>query len=357
MTRVTFGVAASSYVAVQTLQQTAHDFGHLFPEAKNHVLSSFYVDDCLAGADSTQEAMKLHSQLRDLLLKGGFDLKKWRSSSSDVMNHIDTSLHDPSELTPLTEDSSTHQKTLGMVWNSKADLLYVSIGDSKQFASTKCGVISDIARTFDILGWICPSTILMKVLFQSLWELKLDWDEEIPAELQSKYARWKKQLALFKDRPFPRCYFRSSSAKLHVQLHGFSDASEVAYSAVVYVSATYDDGPPTVTLVSAKSKVAPLKRLSIPHLELCGTYLLAKLLALVRKALDIKLDSVYAWCDSTIVIHWLDGSPRRFKTFVGNHVAKILTLLPASTWNHVPNRHKPSRLCFKGNVSRSSPQT
>ena len=171
----------------------------------------------------------------------------------------------------------------------------------------------------------------MKVLFQSIWELKLDWDEEIPAELQSKYARWKKQLALFKDRPFPRCYFRSSSTKLHVQLHGFSDALEVAYSAVVYVRATYDDGPPTVTLVSAKSKVAPLKRVSIPHLELCGTYLLAKLLALVRKALDIKLDSVYAWCDSTIVLHWLDGSPRRFKTFVGNHVAKILTLLPAST--------------------------
>ena len=124
MKRVTFGVAASPYVAVQALQQTSHDFGHLFPEAKNHVLSSFYVDDCLAGADSTEKALELHSQLYNLLLKGGFELRKWRSSSSSIMSQIDTSLHDPCELKPLTEDHSPHhQKTLGMVWNSKTDTL------------------------------------------------------------------------------------------------------------------------------------------------------------------------------------------------------------------------------------------
>ena len=124
------------------------------------------MDDCLVSADSPQKAMELHSQRRNLLLKGGLDLRKWRSSSSDVMSTIDTSLHDPSELKPLTEDHpSDHQKTLGMGWNSEADLLYVSIGASNQFSSTKRGVISDIARTFEILGWISPSTILMKVLF------------------------------------------------------------------------------------------------------------------------------------------------------------------------------------------------
>ena len=71
MKRVTFGVAASPYVAVQALQLTCHDFGHLFPKAKNHVLSSFYVD----GADSMEKALELHSQLRNLLLKGGFELR------------------------------------------------------------------------------------------------------------------------------------------------------------------------------------------------------------------------------------------------------------------------------------------
>ena len=109
-------------------------------------------------------------------------------------------------------------------------------------------------------------------------------------------------MALFKDKSFSRCYYRSSSTKLQVQLHGFSDASEVAYSAVVYVRTTYKDGPPTVVLVTAKSKVAPLKRQSIPCLELCGTHILAKLLTSVSKALAINIDCVYVWCDSTIVL-------------------------------------------------------
>ena len=161
------------------------------------------------------------------------------------------------------------------------------------------------------------------MFFQTLWELKLQWDEEIPSDLQATHALWKEQLALFMDKSFSRCYFRSSSTKLQVQLHGFSDISEVAYFAVVCVKTTYKDGPPTVVLVTAKSKVAPLKRQSIPRLELCGTHLLAKLITSVSKALAINIDCVYAWCDSTIVLHWLDRSPRRFKTFVGNRVTKI----------------------------------
>lgn len=78
MTRVTFGVSAYSFAAVQALQQTAHDFGQDYPQANLHLFSSFYVDDCLAGADTPQQALQLQQQLRHLLLKGGFNLRKWR---------------------------------------------------------------------------------------------------------------------------------------------------------------------------------------------------------------------------------------------------------------------------------------
>ena len=68
---------------------------------------------------------------------------------------------------------------------------------------------------------------------------------------------------------------------------------------------------------------------------------MSKLLNSVRLALDMDLTDVFAWCDSTIVLHWLNGNPRKFKTFVGNRISNILTLLPANAWNHVPTKLIP----------------
>ena len=212
---------------------------------------------------------------------------------------------------------------------------------------TKRQVISDIARTFDVLGWFSPVTILMKIMFQKLWELKLEWDEEVPHHIQEQHSLWRSQLHILKDIPFNRCYYRATSEVIQTELHGFCDASEDAYAAVVYMRATYKQEPPTLALVVAKTKVAPLKRQSIPRLE-CGAQLLAKLLSNVRNALQIGILNCYAWTDSTIVLHWLDGSPRRFKTFVGNRVSAILDHLPAKTWRHVPTTSNPADCASRG---------
>ncbi len=171
---------------LQSLQQTAHDHCHSYPLAKDHVYKSFYVDDCPAGADSPQEALELQNQLRNLLLKGGFDLRKWRSSSSEIMRSIPVELHEPSSLKDLTtENTSYSPKVLGIHWNSTNDVLYVSVGiTTTEGNCTKRPVVSDIAKTFDALGWFSPTTIIMKIMMQRLWELKLEWDEEIPNNIQ-----------------------------------------------------------------------------------------------------------------------------------------------------------------------------
>ena len=132
------------------------------------------------------------------------------------------------------------------------------------------------------------------------------------------------------------------------QLHGFSDASESAYAGVVYLRMIDSDGNVHISLVASKTKVAPLKRLTIPRLELCGAHLLTKLLEHIRLTLKIPIEDVYAWTDSTIVINWLDGNPRRFKTYVGNRVSFIMDCLPPSRWNHVSGEQNPADCASRG---------
>jgi len=350
MTRITFGVSASAFAAIKSLQQTAHDHTQAYPIASSHVYKSFYVDDCLAGADTEQEALQLYHQLRNLLLEGGFNLRKWRSSSTEILESIPQELLDPSHTKSLTDESPIESpKALGIHWNSNDDCLYVSVGVTNTIEHyTKRQVISDIARLFDILGLFSPTTILMKILLQKLWELKLDWDEEIPVNIQQQHSLWRSQLSLLKDVPINRCYYLMDSKVLQTELHGFCDASENAYAAVVYIRAIYADRNPTLTLVAAKTKVAPLKRQSIPRLELSGAQLLAKLLLNVSNTLQIGIAHCFAWTDSTIVLHWLDGSPRRFKTFVGNRISYILDRLPSNVWRHVPTNSNPADCASRG---------
>ena len=108
------------------------------------------------------------------------------------------------------------------------------------------------------------------------------------------------------------------------------------------------DGSTQIALVSSKTKVAPIKRLTIPRLELCGAQLLAQLLHHVRHVLNIPLDRSFAWTDSTIVLHWLVGSPKRFKTYVGNRVSNILELLGPERWCHVSGTDNPADCASRG---------
>ena len=180
MCRVTFGVSASPYLAVRTLQQTARDHGEGYPEVTQHILNNFYVDDFLGGASSTQEASTLFKDIRSILKKGGFNLTKWKEVLQNIPEHLQESatIKDSTSI-----NSITPSKALGLIWDSALDVMSPSINVSSTYTLTKRGVFRDVSKTYDVLGWISPTVLTMKILFQSLWKTGQDWDDDIPADL------------------------------------------------------------------------------------------------------------------------------------------------------------------------------
>ena len=352
MNRVTFGVKSSPYVAVQTLQQAAVDFGEGYPEAVEHINRSFYVDDLLAGADTVADTIKLQGELSSILSNAGFELRKYRSSKPEVLNEIpDEFVETMPKMEWVDNHTSSYPKALGIGWNSQNDTVSVAINTMVDYECTKRGVLGDISKTFDVLGWICPVILPMKLLMQQLWNPNLGWDAPLSDELMTQHKSWREELGLLKDWELPRCYFAPEPTQ-SVMLHGFSDASEKAYGAAVYIRATYEHHPPSVQLVVAKSRVLPLKqKRTIPEAELCGAVLLSDLLYTVQQTLELDSKQVRAWSDSTIVLCWLRSQPTKYKIFVGNRITSATEHYPSTIWGHVPTDENPADHASRGTTA------
>ena len=219
-----------------------------------------YVDDCLTGADTKAEALALQSKLQKLFNKAHFTLRKWNSSDPTVLDNIPPELKE-SYFTHLLPDPTGYTKTLGVKWNSLEDVFRLTIADLPDLKLlTKRQLTSDIAKTFDILGWFSPSIIKAKILLQRLWERKIDWDETAPPDVLHTWRRWRLELPLLASKHIQRCYFTTGGPhECRTQLHGFSDASEAAYSLVVYLHVQNPDDSVHVVLITSKTQVTPLK--------------------------------------------------------------------------------------------------
>ena len=202
MNRVTFGVRPSPYLAVRALQQTAEDFSTPDSICYQHIFDSIYVDDLLAGAEDIDSAVSLYKDLRALLLKAGFDLKKWRSSSEEVLEKIPAHLQESLPQQEMVDHHAyAYPKTLGIAWDSRRDVMAAQVQLPENYTSTKRGIISDTAKSFDVLGWLAPFIIKMKILFQDLWKLekKIGWDDPLERHLADQHKEWREQLSLLKD--------------------------------------------------------------------------------------------------------------------------------------------------------------
>ncbi|XP_070529957.1 uncharacterized protein [Cardiocondyla obscurior] len=251
-----------------------------YPIGAEHVQRGFYVDDVLTGADTVAETKRAREEIVQILKLGQFELGKLVSNYAALLpERVDRS--EQAE----TFDREQTTKVLGVWWDPAVDeFRFDESGEIGRRLITKRVILAEIAGLFDPMGFLGPTTVMAKILLQEIWQLKLDWDESLPQEVHSRWAEFRSQLAYLGDIRIPRCV--NNTGANNVQLHGFCDASEKACGACVYVRASASVGQPKVTLLASKSRVAPIKAVSLPRLELCAANLLADLMQRICAAFE-----------------------------------------------------------------------
>lgn len=337
LTVVTYGMASSPYNAVKTLLKCAQDNAQEFPKASRIAQRDFYMDDLMTSVASPEEVQDLKNELDSLLLKGVFELAKWRSNCKTLMNNqCDPKL--------VKEQGST--SVLGMSWNYELDMFQFKMkNEIRTKTVTKRVITSEAARIFDPQGYLAPVTIRAKVCIQELWRKRSAWDEPVPPEMEAKWSQYCAELSAVEQIQIPRWLHITPVNACHI--HIFCDASIRAYGTAAYIRIN-QSGEWGAMLLCAKTKVAPLKTVSIPRLELCAVELGCKLLTRIRTIEAFATAPTFLWTDSEIVLYWLRKPPNELKTFVSNRVVNILQAIEPEQSRHVRSEHNPADLASRG---------
>ena len=344
-TRVTFGNAASPFLLNATVQYHLARFDEC--RTVKELKDNLYVDDWLTGADSEEEICKMMSEGEKTMKEGGFTLTKWASNSQAARREHSKMFGEFDEMS-IT-------KVLGLSWKTTGDYFhFVTLLSSEIGHCSKRILLSIIARLFDPLGLLTPFSITLKVLFQETWRRGFDWDDVLPNEFQVQMKAWIEGLDYVRDWKILRCIspvaWDGGSQK---ELIVFADASEKAYGCCVYLRTTVN-GQVFVNLVTSKTRVAPLKKTTLPRLELLAALLAARLLKFVTSALQLETtgNSYTCWSDSQVALSWIKSNAAKWKQFVQNRVLEIQELTSPERWHFCRGKENPADLLTRGISAR-----
>ncbi|XP_024875383.1 uncharacterized protein LOC112456855, partial [Temnothorax curvispinosus] len=229
LTTVTYGTASAAYQAKRCLKQLAIDNAKVYPDAARSIEDDFYMDDWGIGSKSVQRLQRRKQEVIQILASAGMELQKWHSNASELLPSSETEVAIPAG--PC---------------KSKRSIFYV------------------IAQIYDPMGLIGPVVVKAKLFMRRLWKLSIDWDDKIPVELMLEWNSYKERLEAMEEIKIPRQVVTREA--VHIEMHGFCDASQSAYGACIYLCSIDAKGNRTARLLTSKSRIAPLKILSIPRL-------------------------------------------------------------------------------------------
>ena len=308
-TRLVFGLRPSPAILGAIIEHHLSKHRETQPNLVKKMENSLYVDDLVTGADNVDKAFDFYTECKQLMDRAGMNLRKWNSNSAELLERVkEMTLHSgvtPPITTNVTEEDESYAKAttgyghsvqesdmvklLGIYWNTPLDCLMFDFSELirciESLSVTKRSLLRITAKIFDPLGFLSLFVIQLKVLFQRLCSDRCGWDDPLPDKVLVQWQKIVSGLQSLNGMKVPRCYFDSNRTVAYSQLYGFSDASDQAFAAVVYLRASYSDGTVEVQIIGAKTRVAPTKKQSIPRLELLGAVILARLVTTILKSL------------------------------------------------------------------------
>ena len=334
-TVLTFGDKPAPAMAQIALRKTAEESEKEYPDAAKVLKENTYMDDICHSEETPAKVHKIADDLDKVLKKGGFHVKKWITSGT---------ISEEDDVTELELFKPEHEeKVLGIAWENKADVLRFKVQkepthneDRKGKSSmSKRKILSRIARLYDPIGYTAAVLIRAKIGMQKLWQLGYDWDQPIKPQLAQEWEAFFADLEKLNQLELPRCLTPTDAVGLPT-LCIFSDASREAFGACAYLRWQLSNGDYDVTFVAAKSRVAPLKELSIPRLELQAAVLAARLYQTLKEESRLKFEKTVLFTDSMIVYAWVRDIPRSYKPFVSARISEIQHKTEPSQWRHIP---------------------
>lgn len=334
--RVVFGLTSSPFLLSATIQHHLEQINSEYKNTADILSSSFYVDNLITSQDSEEATLNFIEEAKSIMQDAKFDLRQWVTSPLKI-----------------NETEKRVVSVLGIMWDTATDELFCNsqaLPQPSQIGKlNKRNILSLTQRIFDPVGILCPITIVPRLILQEIWNKKLAWDEELPSHIESQFYEWYDNVHLLENCRIPR---RLSPEPLqdctNTSLHMFCDASKNGYAACVFLRTEDSKGNVVVRLITAKSKISPPEKITIPRLELLAALIGSRLVMGIRDKLKLNDCKEYCWSDSGVTLCWIKRE-LVWNTYVGNRIKEIRQNTKVSDWHHIPGFENwadlPSRGC------------
>ena len=354
MERVNMGDRPAAAIATEALYKTAKLGADNAPRAAEFITHSSYMDDLIDSVSSVEEASDLAKQTEDLLSLGSFQVKGWQFSKDKSSNNDDCKMGVLGVLWSSEKDSMTFQATLNFSAKKRGvrvggNIRREEVPEAIPLMLTRRLVLQQVMSIYDPMGLISPFLLLAKINLRETWKLQLGWDNELPPEIHRKWVNFFTNLYQIEDLELPRC-LRPANAVGHPWLILLSDGSELAYGCAAYARWKCSDGSYEVRLIMAKSRIAPINKVSIPRMELNGAVLSKRCRAAIVKEMRYKFERIIHLVDSETVLSMLQKTSSRFKVYEGVRVGEIQAATSGhmTEWAWIPGHHNTADLLTRG---------
>ena len=353
--RVPFGLTSSPFQLRATISKHLKLYQSKFPLLTRNIEEQLYVDDLLGGAHTLEEAEESILNTKVIFADAQLKMTKWTTSNPDLQKILEKEGLCYSLEGLLAQNLSTENpKVLGVSWDTKTDSFLFNpaeiIKAAKEIGDepTKRNILQISSRIFDPMGFLAPTVLSLKMIFQRLWQDDAGWDKPVPKGVKKIWQKTIAGLHRLEELRIPRWVGTGPTDK-PTELHVFGDASEAGYGAVAYIREERD-GKFKTALLCSKTVVAPLpkKEVSLPRLELLSSLLAVRLGESVKNALCDRTFTTTYWSDSKVALGWIKGDSSRWQTYVKNRVDKIQQVSSANWWRHCPGVDNPADLASRG---------